>query len=99
MRSGVFDDRDHAEDLAEHRSGSRPGAVIGGHGIDERVGVVQYQCEQAIDAVTSDGDNWRPVGDKVESLPLENRTHCLVLVGDDHTRLGSAPAHRFTAFG
>jgi hypothetical protein len=45
MRSGVLDHRDHAENLGEHGSRLGPGAVIGGHRLDERVGVVEDKGE------------------------------------------------------
>lgn len=73
MGSGVLDHRSDPDDLGEQRGRLGPGAVVGGHGIDERVAVVQQQRHQPIDAVAPDRGGGRPLGHKGAPLPVQHR--------------------------
>jgi hypothetical protein len=82
MRSGVLNHRDHAEDFGEQRSRLRTGAVIGRHGVDERIGVVEDEREQPVDAVASRGRAGWAFGHERLLLTLEDRAHGLPLTVD-----------------
>jgi hypothetical protein len=72
LGSGVFYHRGDPNDLGEQRCRLGPGAVVGGHGIDEGVAVVQQQRHQPIDAVTSDGRAGRALGEECPPLTFED---------------------------
>lgn len=82
MRSGVLNHRDHAEDFGEQRSRLRPGAVIGRHGVDERIGVVQDEREQPVDAVAPRGHAGWAFGHERLPLTLKDRAHSVPVTVD-----------------
>ncbi|OBJ32253.1 hypothetical protein A5620_25370 [Mycobacterium colombiense] len=69
----MFDDREHPDDLGEQ--GGRLGArtEVGGHGVHERVGVVENQRHQPVDAIAPRRQAGRPLVHEGTPLPLQNR--------------------------